>query len=194
MPVLETPNTRVSNGTPVFEIGHYCPKPEARAHIQTLVSKIRHWCPKFNSSIQNQTLLSESGHKTPKSSSSDHLPIFVILRGFSVKPIEHCYIDMHLFSNCSQTKMNNYDASESPSQILHSFVFISFCCFSTALGELCYLVRVKQWHSMWRKASESLAVVRLGSQVMRLLHLNHLVMWWVEAGMIAYLNQSVRVF
>ena len=60
-PVLETPNTRVSNGTPVFEIRHYCPKLEASAHIQTPVSKIRHWCPKFNSSIQNQTLLSKSG-------------------------------------------------------------------------------------------------------------------------------------
>ena len=62
VPVLETPNTRVSNGTPVFEIGHYCPKPEASAHIQPPVSKIRHWCPKFNSSILNQTLLSESRH------------------------------------------------------------------------------------------------------------------------------------
>ena len=92
------------------------------------------------------------------------------------------------------TAQNEYEASESPWQIFCSFVFINFCPFSKALVELCHLLRVKRWHSMWRKASESLTVVRSSLQVKRLLHLNHLVMWWMEAGMIAYLNHSERAF
>ena len=49
------------------------------------------------------------------------------------------------------TAQNKYEASESPWQIFCSFVFINFCPFSKALEELCYLLRVKWWHSMWRR-------------------------------------------
>ena len=155
-----------------FQKEHQCLESNSSVQSQKLL-------PILKTNIQNLTLKHYCSSWDTRSPNPPPVTIYLFLQSWEGLPsnLQNITILTRVHSTIAHRPKWIWGVRVTMTIIFCSFVLIDFCPFSKALEELCYLVRVKQWHNVWRKASKSLAVVTSSTQTMRLLHLNLLVMW-----------------